>query len=111
MPLTSGMTNSGITVVTWTALGVGATGATAETGMISDRTVSISGTFGGGTVAIQGSNDGTTWFTLNDFLGVDLTGLAANTMALVAENPRYMRPIVTGGAGTALTVILSGKTQ
>lgn len=66
-----------------------------------DRTVQITGTFGtGGSVTIQGSNDdGTTWATLTDPLGNNLTFTAAG-MKQITELPQYIRPFVTAGDGT-----------
>lgn len=66
-----------------------------------DRTVQITGTFGtGGSVTIQGSNDGgTTWATLTDPLGNNLTFTAAG-MKQITELPALLRPLVTAGDGT-----------
>jgi hypothetical protein len=66
-----------------------------------DRTVQITGTFGtGGSVSIQGSNDGgTTWATLTDPLGNALTFTAAG-MKQITELPEQIRPSVTAGDGT-----------
>lgn len=73
----------------------------------SDRTVQVVGTFGaGGTVVIEGSNDGTNWATLTDPQGNALSFTAAK-VETVMELTRYIRPRVTGGDGTTdLTVIL-----
>lgn len=66
-----------------------------------DRTVQVTGTFGtGGSVTIQGSNDGgTTWATLTDPLGNALTFTAAG-MKQITEMAEQMRPNVTAGDGT-----------
>lgn len=73
-----------------------------------DRTIQVLGTFGtGGSVTIQGSNDdGTTWATLTDPLGNNLTFTAAG-MKQITELPQYIRPNVTAGDGnTSLSVFL-----
>ena len=64
-----------------------------------DKTVSVQGTFGG-TVTLQGSNEATpvTWFTLNDTTGAALTFTTAR-LALVAENPLWIRPLAGAGVG------------
>lgn len=73
----------------------------------ADRSVQVTGTFGaGGTVAIEGSNDGTNYVTLNDPQG---NALAVTTAKIeqILEMTRYIRPRITGGDGsTSLTVTL-----
>lgn len=70
----------------------------------ADRTVQVAGTFGGATVTVQGSNDGTNFATLTDPLGNALT-ITTATIKQVTEAVLQMRPAVTGGDGTtALTV-------
>ncbi len=65
-----------------------------------DRSVSVSGTFGvGGTLVIQGSNDGVNWYTLSDLQGSALSFTAAGLKG-VAESPVWIRPFISGGDGT-----------
>ncbi len=77
----------------------------------SDKTVHVKGTFGvGGNVIIEGSNDGSTYITLTDPLGVDLNTITAETVVAILENPLYIRPRVTAGDGTTdIDVILVGR--
>jgi hypothetical protein len=80
-------------------------------GNFADRTFQVSGTWGGATFQWQGSNDGTTWFMLNDPFGVDLTA-SANALYAVAEGPLYMRPMLTvPGSGASLVVRLVARKQ
>lgn len=69
-------------------------------------TFQVTGTWGvGGAMVIEGSNDGTTYFTLNDQANAALT-LSANALKTVRDTPLYIRPRVTGGDGTtSLTVV------
>jgi len=71
----------------------------------ADRSVQITGTFGvGGTLIIEGSNDGTNYATLKDHLGVALSLTAAGIYS-VDQITRYLRPRVSAGDGTtSLTV-------
>ena len=71
------------------------------------RCVQVTGTFGaGGSVRIQGSNDGSTYAALHDAQGNALDITAAGIKE-VLEVPRYIRPLVTAGDGTtSLTVTL-----
>lgn len=65
----------------------------------------VAGTFGvGGSVNIEGSNNGVAWAVLADPQGNPLTFTAAR-IEQVLESPRFIRPIVTAGDGTTnLTV-------
>lgn len=91
---------------TWT-LGNADTGIASNISRWADRTVHVTGTFGGATVTIQGSNDNTNWVTLNDTNGAALTFTAAG-MKIMAENPSYTRAITSGGAGTTVVVTIRG---
>lgn len=75
---------------------------------LSDRSVQVTGTFGaGGTVNIQGSNDGgINWFNLKDPSNT-VIAIAAAGGAEILENTQMIRPSVAGGDGTtSLTVSL-----
>lgn len=76
----------------------------------ADRSVQVTGTFGtGGTVVIEGSNDGTNYVTLNNLQGSALSFTSASLKG-IAENTRYIRPRVSAGDGTtSLTVTISAK--
>ena len=77
----------------------------------AELTVQYVGTFSSATCTMQGSNDGSTWFTLNTprLASVDQSSGAAAyvTAALAAvgaftilERPRYIRPLLTGEDGS-----------
>jgi hypothetical protein len=72
-----------------------------------DRCVQVSGIFGdGGSVTIEGSNDGTNWVGLTDQLGNPLV-FAAAELAPIMEVTRYIRPNVTAGDETTeLTITM-----
>lgn len=75
-----------------------------------DRSVQVVGTFGaGGTLTIEGSNDGAAYAVLTDPQGEELN-LVANDIAMISEVPRFLRPRVSAGDGTTdLTVILLAR--
>ena len=81
-----------------------------ETIMLSDMTVQVLGTFGTGTITMQGSNDGgTTAVTLTDPAAVDITFTAAGGSQIL-ENYAFVRPLLSGGNGTTdLDVYLAAK--
>lgn len=70
-----------------------------------DRTFQIVGTFGtGGTVVIEGTNDGTNWATLDDPNGVPLSITSAGIYQVIQVTYK-MRPRVTAGDGTTSLVV------
>lgn len=94
-------------VVVWSGL----TNATSDDGSAvelfgsPDRSVQVTGTFGaGGSVRLQGSNDGSNWAALTDPQGNDLNITSAKIEA-ITEITRYIRPLVTAGDGTTSLVV------
>ena len=74
--------------------------------LYSDKSVSVEGTFGTATVAIQGSIDGTNYYTLNDPQGNALT-FASGTKRIEAilENVAYIKPLLATPDGTTNIVV------
>lgn len=94
--------------ITWTPLTTAnADGAPANWIEYADRCIQFTGTFGaGGTIVLQGSNDGTNWFTLTDAQTAAISKTAA-ALEQVVELPLYVRPFVSAGDGTtSLTAVL-----
>ena len=105
----------GVVKVEWSGLLNGDTGRAEDLTRYPDRTVQLKGTFGaGGSVNVEGSNDGgTTYHILNDSRGEGnpLT-LTAADMRQILENPGLIRPNVTAGDGTTnLTLIIVASTS
>lgn len=92
----------GVTV-TWPAIANGVQGD-GVAGPWTTAFFTVSGTFGsGGSVVMQGSNDGVNWFALS---AAALTSAGSFSALGAAEHPKFIRPSVTAGDGTtALTVI------
>lgn len=86
--------------ITWDTLEQGDSGLPLEGPNLSDKTFSLTGTYGGATVTIEGSNDGSTWITLKDPFGDLYSYTAGSKCEIILQNPRYLRPNVTGGDGT-----------
>ena len=109
-PVRIGDTNDTESVV-W-ILNDGDDGAPYQRANFPDRSVQLFGTFGGGTVVIEATNEAApapgTWQTLTDPTGVPLSFTAAN-LKQVVEIHRHLRPRVVGGAGVAVTVILVAR--
>lgn len=93
----------------WTGL---ATGDTATTHTL-ERTAGILGSFqafgtwGGATVVLQGSNDGTNWVTLKDN-GTDIS-LTADGAFEFSTAMLYVRPSISGGSGDDVDVIVTTR--
>lgn len=91
---------TGVRMFLWDGLLNGDTGAPLSLPDYADLTVTVEGTFGvGGSITLQGSNDGTNYYALTDPQGNAITKTAAGIEA-VTETPRYFRPNVTAGDGT-----------
>lgn len=70
-------------------------------------TFQATGTWGvAGTLVIEGSNDGVTYFTLSDQANVALS-LTANSLKTVRDTPLWIRPRITGGDGTTSITVTS----
>ena len=97
-------------IVSWAALANGDSGDPLQMGGSVERSVQVTGTFGaGGTIVIEGSNDGTNYATIEDSAGTALSKTAAFVEA-IGPAVRYLRPRVTAGDGTtALVVTLFAK--
>ena len=90
---------------------------TADTGVAitlpahSDRSVHVVGTFStGGTLSIQGSNDGTNFKILDDFQGNALT-FTSTDLENISQACYYIRPFVSAGDGSTdldVYLILNG---
>jgi len=85
----------------WT-LGGADTAVSAQSGLSGDRSIQSSGV-----VTIQGSNDGVTFFTLNDPFGLPLVFAGAGIKQIL-ELTRFVRP--TGQVGATVVTML-GKRQ
>jgi hypothetical protein len=77
----------------------------------ADRTVQVTGTFGGATVKIEGTLDDSTWAPLTDPQGNVLTFTSypagySSVIEAISEAVVAVRPVVVGGTGTNLTITL-----
>lgn len=86
-----------------------ADGAPLEVPEWADVTWVARGTWGGATLKIQGSDDGTNFVTaagLSNAAGGAEASASADKIFTTIERPRYIRPILTTvGAGATITVV------
>lgn len=98
-----------VVIVTWEGMTFSGSdvGTPIEMPGFADRSVQITGTFGsGGSVKIEGSNDGVNYATLNSPQGNALD-IATAKIEAIMELTRFVRPRITAGNGsTALNVIM-----
>lgn len=73
-----------------------------------DRTVQVSGDFGGGTVVLEGSNLGSVWNTLHAPDGAELS-FTTGAIAAVLENPAQIRPRLIGGSVATVVVSIASR--
>lgn len=94
-------------LVSWTGLLNGDDGVPVELPGASLRSIQFTGTFGtGGTILLEGSNDGSNYVTLTDPQGNAISKTSAGLEAS-EEVTRYVRPRVSAGDGsTSLTATL-----
>lgn len=91
----------------WEAL---ATGDTATTHTLEGTTGLLGsfqafGTFGGATVILQGSNDGTNWVALSDPSGTAISLTAAGAFEF-STAMAYIRPSISGGSSDDVDVVV-----
>ena len=105
----------GAVLVSWAELATNDVGAGVPIAYAADLSCQVSGTFGGGTVTWQGSNDNVNWHPMTQRGGTGGGGGGGGTnMAYTAaalhisqENPAFVRPAVTAGTGVAIDCTLA----
>lgn len=91
-------------LVQWAGLLNGDDGAPFEAGDFIDASIQFQGTFGvGGSIQLEGNNDGANYQLLTDPQGNDIVKTAAD-LEQVTECVRNYRPRVTAGDGTTALV-------
>ncbi len=98
----TGPTNDGIVEIVWETLTTtNRPGNGIESAKFPDKTVQVIGTFGASaSIAVEGSNDdGTTWFACHDITNA-VIALTAAGGALIVENPKLLRPVLSNGDGS-----------
>ena len=72
-------------------------------GMVAEISVQVIGAFSGGTIVLEGSNNGTDYSDLKQLDGTLATAAVPAIMALL-DRPLFIRPRVGGGTGQSITV-------
>ena len=86
--------------ITYSGLAISDQGAPLEAFGYADRSVQVDGVFGsGGSVMIEGSNNGSTYYPLTDPQGNNLE-ITSGKIEQISEAVVYLRPRVTSGDGS-----------
>lgn len=93
----------------WTPVTENDTCAAVTLANYSDRSIQATGTFGGGTVNCQGSNDGTNFANLTD-PGQTTIAITSVGIKQVTEASIKTRPATSGGTGQSLTITMFFRT-
>lgn len=92
-------------VASWAAMANGDVGEAVPLSQYSDRSVQVTGTLAGASVTLEGSLDGTTYAPLTDPQGNNLL-ITSPKIEMITELVRYVRPVISSGAGASVTVLL-----
>lgn len=97
-------------LVTWALLTASADGAWLDVSNFNLLAWQATGTFGGATVAFEGSNDGVNAFPLTRVGGSTALTLTATGGGSTNELPRFVRPnLTTVGVGAIISATLLAK--
>ena len=97
----------GAVLATWPAMTTGDVGGGIPIAYAADLTGQVTGTFGGGTITWQGSNDNTNWHPLTQKSGTGNMAFTSAAVHTANENPAWVRPAVTGGTSVAIQGIMA----
>lgn len=102
-----GVVNRPRSLVKWTAMATAVANSAltvaGQLGLVG--AAQISGTFGGATVTLQCSNDGTTWFDMSDVSGTVMTA-TGNSFFEFSTAALYIKPLISGGTNDDVDVTL-----
>jgi hypothetical protein len=73
-----------------------------------DMSIQAFGTFGGGTVELQGSMDGVNFIKIQDWANADIQ-MTTTKIFRMNNLPKFVKPVATAGAGMSVTVQLHGE--
>mgnify|MGYP001265811244 CR=1 FL=1 len=73
---------------------------------LSTASVQVSGTIGGATIVLQGSNDGVTYATLKNTAGSDISFTSAGYFEF-SSAAAFIKPSISGGTGDSINVIVA----
>ena len=98
--------------MSWALTTANTDGSPFEYVQYTDLCWQAAGTWGGATLTIQGSNDGTNWFSMSNAAAGTAATFTADGGKQTIERPRYVRPnLTTAGTGATVTVTLIARSN
>lgn len=91
--------------VQWAGVGDTSTCAPVQYPGYADKTIQVEGTFGGGHVAINGSNDLVNFEPLNDPTGTAIS-ITAKGIKQILEHTIQYQPALSGSTGANITITM-----
>lgn len=76
-------------------------------GAVNQLSFQVTGTFGGGTFQLQGSNDGVNYIVLADPGGTDI-GSTTTKVWRISSLPKFLKAKATAGTSASVTAMLHG---
>jgi len=101
---------SQVVIMTWETLTEADTAAAVCPTGADSLFFQATGTFGGATLVLQGSNDGTNWVTLTDETDTAISLNAAGGVS-VLERPAYIRPSASSGSSQDIDCTLAASVR
>src|SRR5512135_3180925 len=108
------ITEPGMFVGKWTLDGA-SNGQAVRTSVFADKSYGMWGLWGGATCALEGSWDVTdppdsnSWVALKESDNSTAASQTANGCGVILENPVWLRPKTTGGTGSIIFCVVTGK--
>lgn len=101
-----------VILVTWTLTTADPDGGFFEWPQWADRCTQAVGTWGGATLTMQGSNNGTDAFSMSNAAGGTAATFTVDGGKTLIEAPRFVRPkLTTVGVGATVVVTLLARRQ
>lgn len=97
----------GVVLASWAAMATNDVGAGVPIAYAADLTGQVTGTFGGGTITWQGSNDNTNWHPLTQRGGTTNMAFTSAAVHTANENPAWVRPVVTSGTSVVIQGVMA----
>lgn len=106
------MEDRSVLLPTWALTTVNPDGLPLNKPSFMQMTWTAQGVWGGATLTLQGSNDGSNWFALTKFASSTAATFTADGIVTTNEAPLFVRPDLTSvGSGAAINVVLCAIRQ
>lgn len=104
----SDVQDGSVLMVTWTGVTEADSFGPFRNSKFYPMSMQVTGTIGGATVILNGSNDGTNYVALNDMSGSAIS-FTSNGLKTIRERTLYIQPATSGGSGqtTAVSILLA----